>query len=227
MEYDFIVKLTFALIVGMLIGIDRQLKHKPLGLKTCMILCIASCLVTIVSIDSMKYLHSVSITNNDPMRLAAQIVSGVGFLGAGVILRRGHDVISGLTSAAMIWSASGLGIAIGAGFYAEAFYTVCLLIFAVNVLPWSLRNVGFMRLNQRDIFVKITLEPNMQLSDIILHINGHEGLGVIKTLKVKDLESGIQQMELTLSSPHVRFATDIYYAIKKMNHVRDVEVEHL
>ncbi|MFD2612511.1 MgtC/SapB family protein [Paenibacillus gansuensis] len=227
LNLDFVFKLSFALLVGLLIGIDRQLKHKPLGLKTCMILCIASCLVTIVSVDSMKYLKH-PVINNDPMRLAAQIVSGVGFLGAGVILRRGHDVISGLTSAAMIWSASGLGIAIGAGFYIEAFYTVCLLIFAVNVLPWILRKVGFMRMHHRDIYVKVTLEPNQKLSDILTSIHGTEGLGIIKTLKVKDIESGLQQMEITLSSPpHVKFATDVYYVIKKMEHVRHVEVEHL
>ncbi len=76
------------------------------------------------------------------MRLAAQIVSGVGFIGAGVILRRSNEVISGLTSAALIWSSSALGIAIGAGFYAEAAVGVILLIAAVNVVPILIKSIG-------------------------------------------------------------------------------------
>ncbi|HHY21972.1 MAG TPA: MgtC/SapB family protein, partial [Bacilli bacterium] len=113
------IKLSIALLLGMSIGLERQLKHKPLGLKTSTIICVASCLVTIVSIQSFQYFATPEYNSMDPMRLAAQIVSGVGFLGAGVILRRNNDVISGLTTAAMIWAASGLGIAVGAGFYFE------------------------------------------------------------------------------------------------------------
>ena len=64
----------------------------------------------------------------DPLRLAAQIVSGIGFLGAGVILRRGNDSITGLTTAAMIWGAAGIGIAVGAGFYMDATLAVVIIV---------------------------------------------------------------------------------------------------
>ncbi len=120
MSYVFLGKLGFSLLLGLLIGIDRQLKHKPLGMKTSMVISVASCLITIVSIESVHQYSVPGHTNMDPLRLAAQIVSGVGFIGAGVILRRNNDVISGLTTAAMVWAASALGIAAGAGFYLEA-----------------------------------------------------------------------------------------------------------
>ena len=99
------------------ISYDQSNNKKPLRLSTLLnnhikVECLMSlsfigCLVTIVSVESFfKYSTEGMTTNMDPMRLAAQIVSGVGFLGAGVILRRNNDVISGLTTAAMIWAAS-------------------------------------------------------------------------------------------------------------------------
>ncbi|GJM73508.1 hypothetical protein HMSSN036_57240 [Paenibacillus macerans] len=125
MEWEMAFKLCMALLFGLFIGIDRQLKQKPLGIKTSMVICIASCLVTIVSIESFAKFATPEHPNMDPMRLAAQIVSGIGFLGAGAILRRSNEGISGLTSAAMIWAASGIGIAIGIGFYLEARLRPC------------------------------------------------------------------------------------------------------
>ncbi|WP_347231145.1 MgtC/SapB family protein [Paenibacillus sp. DMB5] len=137
-----IVKLLVAMLFGLFIGIDRQLKQKPLGIRTSMVISIASCLVTLVSIHAYDKFGGAEHPTMDPMRLAAQIVSGIGFLGAGVILRRGGDAISGLTSAALIWTASGIGIAVGAGFYLEAGYAVVLLMFAVNAVPLLIKAIA-------------------------------------------------------------------------------------
>lgn len=78
----------------------------------------------------------------DPLRLAAQIVSGIGFLGAGVILRKGNDSITGLTTAAMIWGAAGIGIAVGAGFYIEAFATVVIVVIGIELIAPFLLKIG-------------------------------------------------------------------------------------
>ncbi|OIJ18146.1 methyltransferase [Anaerobacillus alkalidiazotrophicus] len=232
---EILLKLCIALIFGLLIGIDRQLKHKPLGLKTSMVICVASCLVTIVSIESFYNFSSPTFNAMDPMRLAAQIVSGVGFLGAGVILRRQNDVISGLTSAAMIWAASGLGIAIGAGFYFPAMIAVFLLIIAVNLLPTVVKSLGPTALRQRDVAVRIVMEPNYRMTELITAIEKKsEGLNEteksdlkIRHLKIKDIENGNQQIDLTLSAPEKQYTTEIYYLIKKIDYVLTVEVEHL
>src|SRR5690625_2529150 len=118
---EMIVRLIIAGILGLMLGLERELKRKSLGLKTILVISIVSCLLTIVSIQSAYLLPGSSFLEirMDPLRLAAQIISGVGFLGAGVILRRGDDSISGLTTAAIVWGAAGIGVAVGAGFYIE------------------------------------------------------------------------------------------------------------
>lgn len=234
-ELEMLMKLSIALFLGMFIGIDRQLKHKPLGLKTCMVISVASCLVTIVSIQSFHQFASPTYNAMDPMRLAAQIVSGVGFLGAGVILRRNNDVISGLTSAAMIWAASGLGIAVGAGFYSEAVIAVVLLIIAVNFLPMMIKSVGPATLRERELAVKIVMEPNYKMTELIKTIE-KKGQGLneneksditIRDIKLRDLDNGNQQIDLRISAPEKQYTTEIYYLIKKIDYVLTVDVEHL
>ncbi|WP_282200465.1 MgtC/SapB family protein [Collibacillus ludicampi] len=128
------IRLLVSGLLGLFIGLDRSFKNKPAGLKTYTYVSVACALITIVSIYSAEwYSKPNSGTQMDPMRLAAQIVSGLGFLGAGVILKDGLKV-KGLTSAAMIFFAGGVGIGIGAGFYG-------VVIFAV-VITFALARVG-------------------------------------------------------------------------------------
>ncbi|XEC94012.1 MgtC/SapB family protein [Paenibacillus tarimensis] len=117
------VQILLSASLGFLIGWDREAKSKPAGIKTYMYVCTACCLITLISIHSVeKYNELGTNTMMDPMRLAAQIVSGLGFLGAGVILKNGLQV-KGLTSAAMILYVGGIGIGIGAGFYELVLFT--------------------------------------------------------------------------------------------------------
>ncbi|MNS69239.1 putative Mg(2+) transport ATPase [compost metagenome] len=235
MELEMVIKMCLALLFGLFIGIDRQLKQKPLGIKTSMVICVASCLVTLVSIESFDRFAGPNHPNMDPMRLAAQIVSGIGFLGAGVILRRSNDAISGLTSAAMIWAASGLGIAIGAGFYIEAVVAVVLLIIAVNFVPYLIKSIGPEKLNQRDVSVKIVMETNDYMTDLIRHIErkrvpGQPSAGPvhkIRRLRIKDLDDGRQRIDMVIAAPEKEYTTEIYYFIKKIDHVHSVEIEQL
>ncbi|TXK77388.1 MgtC/SapB family protein [Paenibacillus sp. N3.4] len=217
---EMIMKLSLALLFGLLIGIDRQIKQKQLGIRPSMVICIISCLITIVSIEAFGKFAGSSHPNMDPMRLAAQIVSGVGFIGAGVILRRSNEVISGLTSAALIWSASGLGIAIGAGFYTEAFCAVVLLILAVNLVPYAIKSIGPTTLNRYDVAVKIVLEPNLRLTELIKaierkdqEVGANEGPFKIRHMKLKDLDNDRQLLDITLSVPEKQYTTEIYYYI--------------
>lgn len=118
------LRILISAFVGFIIGLDRETKNKPAGIKTFMYVCVSSALLTIISIYSVeKYSSETNRTMMDPMRLAAQIVAGLGFLGAGVILKDGFQV-KGLTSAAMILFVGGVGIGIGAGFYGLVVFTV-------------------------------------------------------------------------------------------------------
>lgn len=115
-SYDLYLKIILSGVLGFFIGWDRTSKNKPAGLKTYTYVAVSCTLITIVSIESVKeFQHLTTNLRMDPMRLAAQIVSGLGFLGAGVILKDGLQV-KGLTSAAMIFFVGGVGIGIGAGF---------------------------------------------------------------------------------------------------------------
>jgi putative Mg2+ transporter-C (MgtC) family protein len=132
--YEIYIRITISAFLGFIIGWDREAKNKPAGLKTYMYVCVASALITLISIHSVdKYSTALGDrTIMDPMRLAAQIVTGLGFLGAGVILKVGLQV-KGLTSAAMILFVGGVGIGIGAGFYGMVIFTVMLTMVVARI----------------------------------------------------------------------------------------------
>jgi len=127
------IRILVSALLGFLIGWDRESKSKPAGLKTYMYVCVASTLITLISIFSVEKFSSLTERMMmDPMRLAAQIVAGLGFLGAGVILKDGLQV-KGLTSAAMILFAGGVGIGIGAGFYGIVTFTVVVSMLMAKI----------------------------------------------------------------------------------------------
>lgn len=112
-EIQIIFKLILAFIVGGIVGYTRTINGKPAGIRTQMLLCVGSTLLTAISIHLKDIYYS---PNADPARLMAQIVTGIGFVGGGVILKSERKVL-GVTTAAMIWVTAAIGIAIGSGFY--------------------------------------------------------------------------------------------------------------
>ncbi|KIL38544.1 hypothetical protein SD70_25815 [Gordoniibacillus kamchatkensis] len=223
MSFVFLEKLGIALLLGLFIGIDRQIKHKPLGMKTSMVISVASCLITIVSIEAVGKFSVPGHTNMDPMRLAAQIVSGVGFIGAGVILRRSNEIISGLTTAAMVWAASSLGIACGAGFYKEAFVADILIIFSVNVFPVLVKLFGPSKLRERDLSVIVMFHPDGNMPGFIDEIASANMR--VKHIKIKDLNNNVRQIQMVVSAHEKQRTTVIYDMIKRLDHVIAVELE--
>ncbi len=224
---SFFIKLGISAVLGLIIGLERELKRKPVGLKTSLVICIVSCLLTIVSIES-AYLAQGSDRINitmDPLRLAAQIVSGIGFLGAGVILRRGNDSISGLTTAAMIWGAAGIGIAVGAGFYIEATAGVILLIVSVEVVPIVITYLGPKRLREKELFLRATINEKHDIKRIIETIKEEEIS--IENIRIKDLKSHKHLLELKIIVDFRKKTTDIYYTISEIQGIQDVEIESL
>lgn len=119
-----VLRLFIAFIAGVIIGFDRERSGKPAGIRTQMLVCVGSALTACISIFLGKYL---GVPNTDPARLMAQVVAGVGFLGAGVIIKNGNKV-SGVTTAATIWITAAIGISIGSGFYLPALFSVFLVL---------------------------------------------------------------------------------------------------
>ena len=125
------VRLTVATLLGAIIGLEREQHGRPAGLRTHILVALGSCLIMLISVYGFP-----GGADWDPARLAAQVVSGIGFLGAGTILRDGTS-IRGLTTAASLWVVAGIGLAAGTGFYWAAavttFFAVLVLVFLDNV----------------------------------------------------------------------------------------------
>jgi putative Mg2+ transporter-C (MgtC) family protein len=126
--WEIVFKLTLACVLGALIGLERESLDRPAGLRTYTLVCVGSTLAMIVSIDI--YLQYYQTVNADPGRIAAQVVSGIGFLGAGTIMREGATV-RGLTTAAGLWVVACIGLAVGAGLYIPAIATTVLILFVL------------------------------------------------------------------------------------------------
>jgi putative Mg2+ transporter-C (MgtC) family protein len=129
------VKLGLAIACGAAIGIERELHDKPAGLRTNMLICVGSTLITMVSIHVALTYAERQINIADPGRIAAQIVSGIGFLGAGTIIQA-RGSVHGLTTAATMWVLAGIGLAIGSGTYAPAIAGTVILLVTLSVLGW-------------------------------------------------------------------------------------------
>ncbi|MEH7125117.1 MgtC/SapB family protein [Bacillus sp. JJ1773] len=227
LELEILMKLGISAVLGLVIGIERELKRKPVGLKTSLVISIVSCLLTIVSIESAYIFPGKEGVNiqMDPLRLAAQIVSGIGFLGAGVILRRGNDSISGLTTAALIWGAAGIGIAVGAGFYLEAMAGVALLIISVEVIPFFMALLGPRQLREKEITLRLKVIDKENIADILSAIK--ELKISIKRVRIKDLEDGKHLVQLIVTVNKKKSITDVYYSVSQLSGVRSVEIESL
>lgn len=124
-----IIRLILALVLGSIIGIERSRHGRAAGMRTHSLVCLGAVLTVVVGI----YAADIAGYNTDPLRICAQVISGIGFLGAGTILLKGHFEITGLTTAAGLWATAAVGLTIGIGYYAVAIIAA-MLIFAVNAL---------------------------------------------------------------------------------------------
>ena len=120
------LQLGLSLVLGGLIGLERELTKNTAGLRTHMLVCMSSCLLIVISKDVAKDMGVIG----DPMRVAAGVITGIGFLGAGTIIKHGATV-RGLTTAASIWTAAAVGMAVGADYYEAAIIVVLLTLFTL------------------------------------------------------------------------------------------------
>lgn len=125
-NYESIIKILFATFIGGLIGFEREVINRPAGFRTHILVCVASAIVMDVNI-----LLAATNINMDPTRLGAQVISGIGFLGAGTIIKEGPTV-KGLTTAASLWSIACIGLVVGAGYYLIALITAIIMLITLK-----------------------------------------------------------------------------------------------
>jgi len=136
LELEDIIKVLFALFIGGVIGAEREYHDKAAGFRTLIFICVGAALFTIFSLDLGG--------DNNGVRIAAQIVSGVGFLGAGVVMRDSGRV-TGLTTAAMIWLVAALGMGVGGGYYLFSLFTTGIILIVLIVFPMLEGRIDRMR----------------------------------------------------------------------------------
>jgi len=130
-----LIRLAVAAVLGAAVGFERELREREAGLRTHLLVCLGSALFTILSAYGFHdfLTGSGQLVRTDPTRIAAQIVTGIGFLGAGAIIRQGVSV-RGLTTAATLWVAAAIGMATGAGYYSGAVIGAALTLIALGPL---------------------------------------------------------------------------------------------
>lgn len=193
----YFLRLVLACFCGGLIGYERKNRGKGAGIRTHIIVAIASALMMIVS----KYgftdmiIGESGVRGADGSRIAAQVVSGVGFLGAGMIYFNRHSV-KGLTTAAGIWATSGVGLAIGAGMYVIGILTSVLIVVIQIILH---KNLKIMHMPNEEM-IKVVINDNLESSDFLNNVLSEHGI-VVTSMKCTRRHDGSVENELTVNVP--------------------------
>jgi len=214
-----LLRLALAAALGGLIGVERELREREAGLRTHLLVAVGSALFTIVSAYGFHaFLTSgQSVVRADPTRIAAQIVTGIGFLGAGAIIRQGLSV-RGLTTAATLWVVAAIGLAAGAGYYSAAVFTTALVLISL----WPLRIAAFRMLRRfrpEDGRLLVELPIGAGPGGVIDEV---ERWGArIQTIEVSQ-EGDRRRLELELALPRERRSADLVAQVADVEHVAEV-----
>jgi len=188
-----VIRVFLALIIGGIIGMEREIKKQAAGFRTYMLVCLGATLVMMTN----QYICNVFATG-DPSRLGAQVISGIGFLGAGTIIVTRRSQVRGLTTAAGLWSAACIGVAIGIGFYEGAIVVgiaiilVMTLLQKIDYLLTAKSGVMHLYMNFTSVkalnhFVEHCRQEDMRMIDLQISKNkdiDRDGIVVIMTLKI-------------------------------------------
>lgn len=190
LTYEIAGKLLLSSVLGGLVGFEREVHRKAAGIRTSMLICMGACFFMIISIVAATH------SGDDHTRIAAQIIAGIGFIGAGVILRERGNVV-GLTTAAMVWAVAAVGMAVGTGMYVTAIFTTGLMLVALTAVGWAEARFG---LKTRLITFRLTAvdgDPVMKQARQIFQdmkaIVQHSELRRIGTESVMEFDADVTQ----------------------------------
>lgn len=214
--YEVIIRLTLACILGALIGLERESLNRPAGLRTYTLVCVGSALAMIVSLD--MYFQYYQTVNADPGRIAAQVISGIGFLGAGTIMREGATV-RGLTTAAGLWVVACIGLAVGAGLYIPAIATTIIILF---ILIYFIRfEEKFTGMREYKGLLLIVEDKPGQIG-VIGSLLGELGVS-IKNIHMSRLEDENLEIEILMQLPPNLLISEVVYELSNVTGLKNVE----
>jgi putative Mg2+ transporter-C (MgtC) family protein len=187
---EIIARLGLAALLSGLIGVERERLLWAAGLRTHMLVGVGACLIMIVSAFGFGDVLGMDHVVLDPSRMAAQVVSGIGFLGAGTILLRG-EVVKGLTTAASIWAVAAIGLAVGGGLYTAGIATtVILLAILAGLKPLQQRFHGRLQIRP----VRVLAEPGCMTFDILQEITGGRASRIRQFVVQRSVDPGLDEI---------------------------------
>ncbi|HOG00466.1 MAG TPA: MgtC/SapB family protein [Clostridia bacterium] len=210
------VRILASILLGGMIGLDRGLKNRPAGLRTYMLVCLGACIVMITN----QYVFQ-AFGVGDPVRMGAQVVSGIGFLGAGTIIVTARNQIKGLTTAAGLWASACVGLALGIGLY-EVAVIGGVSIFVVLALMHKLDFL--MRRNTRIMEVYVELKRSVPLGaflDFVRAQNFEPSNLQMQLENTSDLD--VLAFSVTLKGPKEFSHSDIVQTVRNMDGVSYME----
>ena len=224
--WDALLRISVAAVCGGLIGIERGRKHRPAGFRTHMIVCMGAALTMVLSAYLCVMLTNVwgvdpNVGKTDMSRFGAQVINGIGFLGAGTIIVTGRQQIKGMTTAAGLWASACMGLAIGAGFYAAALCG-CALIILTIVLLSKLERLIMSRSRNLNIYVAFE-----HTDDVLMIISKLKEMNVrifdVEIEKAHNSDWGTSNAILSLMLPKKTPHTAIFAAVSTIDGIRTVQ----
>ncbi len=212
---EMLLRLAVSMLLGGAIGFEREQDSQPAGLRTHMILVMGSCLAMILSIN-------IGAENGtDPARMAAQVISGIGFLGAGAILRSGFNV-KGLTTATTVWTTAIIGLAVGYGYYWVGAFTTVLVLVVLTLV--SIFEKKFIRRN----VVRVIKVDAMDVPNIFRSVRKEISRNAVQILSYKtqrSLKSGHVRVEFIARLERNEKIENLMETISKIDGVRNIRIE--
>ncbi len=224
--WDTLLRITVAAVCGGLIGIERGRKHRPAGFRTHMIVCMGAALTMVLSAYLCAMLTNVwavdpNVGKTDMSRFGAQVINGIGFLGAGTIIVTGRQQIKGMTTAAGLWASACMGLAIGAGFYSAALCGCAFILLTIVVFS-KLERVIMSRSRNLNIYVEFE-----HTDDVIMIISKLKEMDVrifdVEIEKARNSEFGTSNAIFSLMLPKKTPHTAIFTAISTIDSIRTVQ----
>lgn len=207
------IRLLLALVLGGIVGLDREAKKRSAGFKTHSMVCIGATLVMLMS----EYIHYSFGQEGDISRLGAQVISGIGFLGVGTIITSKYQKVSGLTTAAGLWTCACIGLSIGIGFISGAVIASFFVMFLLRILK-SIDMVIRKRVHFADIYAE--LRQPLAISDIARLVSEIDGVSIVSLVSVPSkIDSGMIGVDLLLKLNLDVQSVDVVEKINKNEYV--------
>lgn len=210
------LRILMAIVLGGMIGMERGLKNRPAGLRTYMLVCLGACIVMLTN----QYVYE-AFGVGDPVRMGAQVVSGIGFLGAGTIIVTARNQIKGLTTAAGLWASACVGLALGIGLYAVSIMGSV----AIFVILTLLHELDFhMRRSTKQVEVYVELKHNVAVGQFLDFVRErHYEPSNLQILLENTSDNGILAFSVTLKGQKNCNHDDIVTTVKTMPGIGYVE----